>query len=231
MSAELTLLQSPAAVQAALDEFHRLGRTAFLARYGFGKSRDYLVRNPVTGELCDSKAIVGAAFGHQYPKQGPLNPDEFSGGEATVVPKLQGLGFEVVRIGEDWSPEEVHATVASYFEMLALEARQAKYNKTTSAVVHEVPGRIQRAHVDCVLEHMLHRFAHALRRLQIAALLDAVQAPDHLGRHDGFHGQRTDPREDVQLQVAHHLLGVAGRPFAVLLRLGMPGAGRPFKGV
>lgn len=130
MAAELSRLQSPAAVQAALDEFVRLGRTAFLKHYGFGKSRDYLVCDPRTGAQCDSKAIVGAAFGHQFPEEGALTPSDFSGGEATVVPKLQSLGFTVVRIGEDWSPEEVQATVASYFEMLRLEALQTHYKKT-----------------------------------------------------------------------------------------------------
>lgn len=130
MASDLSRLQSPAAVQGALDEFSRLGRTAFLARYGFGKSRDFMVRNSVNGELCDSKAIVGAAFGIQYPDIGPLKPADFSGGEATVVPKLQSLGFEVVRIGEDWSQQEVDATVAAYFEMLLLEARQEKFNKS-----------------------------------------------------------------------------------------------------
>jgi hypothetical protein len=117
-------------VQNALDEFSKLGRLAFLGRYGFGKSRDFLVRNPANGELCDSKAIVGAAFGFQYPGEGPLKPADFSGGEATVAPKLQSLGFEVLRIGEDWSQQEVDATVAAYFEMLLLEAKQEKYNKS-----------------------------------------------------------------------------------------------------
>lgn len=130
MASELSRLQSPSAVQSALDEFSQLGRTAFLLRYGFGKSRDFMVRNPANGELCDSKAIVGAAFGFQHPAQGPLKPADFSGGEATVTPKLQSLGFEVVRIGEDWSQQEVDATVAAYFDMLLLEARQEKYSKT-----------------------------------------------------------------------------------------------------
>lgn len=130
MSSNLSRLQSPSAVQSALAEFSTLGRTAFLARYGFGKSRDFLVRNPANGELCDSKAIVGAAYGFQYPDEGPLKPADFSGGEATVAPKLQSLGFEVVRIGEDWSQEEVDATVAAYFEMLLLEAKQEKFNKS-----------------------------------------------------------------------------------------------------
>jgi Domain of unknown function (DUF3883) len=130
VASNLSRLQSPSAVQNALDEFLTLGRTAFLARYGFGKSRDFLVRNPTNGELCDSKAIVGAAFGFQFPGEGALKPADFSGGEATVAPKLQSLGFEVVRIGEDWSQQEVDATVAAYFEMLLLEAKQEKFSKS-----------------------------------------------------------------------------------------------------
>ncbi|MHC5351902.1 protein NO VEIN domain-containing protein [Metapseudomonas furukawaii] len=127
---QLSLLKSPAAVQAAMDEFSQLGRVAFLKRYGFGKSRDYLVRNPRTGELCDSKAIVGVAFGKQFPNQGVLGAEDFSGGEATVVPLLQSLGFELRRIGEDWSEDEVQSTVADYFEMLRLEADGLAYNKS-----------------------------------------------------------------------------------------------------
>ncbi len=50
----------------------QLGRTQFLARYGYGKSRDFLVRDPKTGTDCDSKAIAGVAFGKQFPDQGPL---------------------------------------------------------------------------------------------------------------------------------------------------------------
>jgi hypothetical protein len=113
-----------------LDEFAQLGRTAFLERYGFGKSRDYLVRNPRNGALCDSKAILGVAYGVEHPTEGPLRPSDFSGGEATVAPKLRSLGFEVVKVGEDWTEDEVEATVASYFEMLRLEALQEPYNKS-----------------------------------------------------------------------------------------------------
>lgn len=36
---QLSQLRSPAAVQAAIDEFVQLGRTKFLARYGFGNGR------------------------------------------------------------------------------------------------------------------------------------------------------------------------------------------------
>ena len=89
-----------------------------------------MVRNPSNGELCDSKAIIGAAYGFQFPNDGALKPEDFSGGEATVVPKLQRLGFEIVRIGEDWSQDEVDNTVAAYFEMLLMEAKQEKFNKS-----------------------------------------------------------------------------------------------------
>lgn len=123
-------LRSPAAVQAAIDEFVQLGRTRFLARYGFGKSRDFLVRDPKTGTDCDSKAISGVAYGKQFPSQGPLTADSFSGGEATVVPALTNLGFTIIRIGEDWSEAEVEATVRDYFEMLRAEAAGAAYNKS-----------------------------------------------------------------------------------------------------
>ena len=143
----LARLQSPSAVQAAMDEFEQLGRETFLERYGFGRARDYLVRNPRTGTLCDSKAIAGVAFGKQYPKEGALRPSDFAGGDATVAPKLQSLGFEMVRIGEDWSREEVGATVAAYFEMLELEARQDAYNKSerNSRLRQHLKGRSKAA--------------------------------------------------------------------------------------
>lgn len=129
MASELSRLRSPKAVQDALDEYARLGRLAFLERYGFGKSRDFWVRNPATGELADSKAIVSAAFGYEHPDEGPLKAADFSGGEATVVPKLKSLGFVTVKVGEDWTADEVKATVTAYFDMLRLEASQQPFNK------------------------------------------------------------------------------------------------------
>ncbi len=89
-----------------------------------------LVRDPKTGTDCDSKAIAGVAFGKQFPEQGPLTADSFSGGEATVVPALTRLGFRIIRIGEDWSEEEVLATVEDYFDMLRAEAAGEPYNKS-----------------------------------------------------------------------------------------------------
>lgn len=117
-------------VRAAIAEYDRVGRTYFLEKYGFGKSREYMLRDNVTGLLYDSKAIVGAAYGYAFPERGPLQASEFSGGGATVESLLAGLGFEVVRVGQDWSREEVEATVADYFEMLRLEATDQRYSKS-----------------------------------------------------------------------------------------------------
>ena len=76
----------------ALDEFDELGRTDFLAKYGFGEARRYFLRRD--GVDYDSKAIVGAAHTRRHGV--PLTAAEFSGGDATVKRLLEGLGFEVV---------------------------------------------------------------------------------------------------------------------------------------
>jgi 5-methylcytosine-specific restriction protein A len=94
-----TDMQSSAAVLQALDEFDRLGRARFLAKYRFGQARRYfLVRE---GRLYDSKAIVGAAHAREFPDAGPLTPADFSGGEATVKRKLEDFGFQVLVLEED----------------------------------------------------------------------------------------------------------------------------------
>jgi len=123
-------IHDPAHIRAAMEEYDRVGRTYFLEKYGFGKSREYMLRNTTTGNLYDSKAIVGAAYGYAFPGQKPLGAEEFSGGEATVERLLANLGYEVVRIGQDWSREEVNATVEDYFEMLRLEATSQSFNKS-----------------------------------------------------------------------------------------------------
>jgi hypothetical protein len=90
----LSLLTSPAAVEAALDEFDALGREAFLLKYGFGRARRYFVRR--NGQYYDSKAIAGAAVGFQYPEDGPLQHSDFSAGEHGAKARLEQLGFDVV---------------------------------------------------------------------------------------------------------------------------------------
>ena len=89
-----------------------------------------MLRDPATGRLYDSKAIVGAAYGYAFPDRAPLSAGDFTGGEATVEYLLRNLGFEVVRIGQDWNREEVEATVRDYFEMLRFEASGQVFNKS-----------------------------------------------------------------------------------------------------
>ena len=64
-------------------------------RYGFGPSREYEVLH--NGQRYDSKAVLGAAHGHQHGDPGPLRSDDFSGGAPTIR-KLEELGFNVVPV-------------------------------------------------------------------------------------------------------------------------------------
>ena len=94
-------------VERAMVEFDRLGRDSFLARYGFGQARGYyLIRG---GRSYDSKAVVGAAHGYDRPELGPLRPQDFPGGEATVARRLESLGFAVQRPPRNppWAEEEL----------------------------------------------------------------------------------------------------------------------------
>ena len=85
MTRSLSDLTSREAVLATLDEFFLIGRDQFLSRYGFKRSRNYLVVDPRSGLEADSKAIAGVALGKQYPDSGPLRSADFSGGDATVA--------------------------------------------------------------------------------------------------------------------------------------------------
>lgn len=126
---------------ASLAEFHQLGREAFLKRYGFKPARDYFVVDPLTGDHCDSKAIVGAAFRYLSGVATPLTAAEFSGGAVTVAARLQELGFVVIQHSlEDglaakpgrpmaWTPGELELVVADYLDMLVLDLNGQAFNK------------------------------------------------------------------------------------------------------
>lgn len=229
MPAELSRLQSPAAVQAAMDEFVRLGRSAFLARYGFAKSRDFMVRDANTGQLCDSKAIVGAAFGHQFPEEGPLKAADFSGGEATVVTRLQRLGFEVVRIGEDWSAAEVQATVTSYFEMLRLEAAQQTYKKTefNAQLRQQLRGRSKGAvelkfqNISAVLHGLELPFIAGYKPRANAQLLLRQAVQQFMLDHPDLVGQVVDAMEEVKApgEISFHASVVEPPPVETVLKV------------
>ncbi|HLA33035.1 MAG TPA: HNH endonuclease signature motif containing protein [Pseudomonas sp.] len=89
MSKLLNQLTSPESVLAAIRECDESGREEFLRRYGYKHSRNYLLHH--NGQVYDSKAIAGVAYGKQHGVA--LKASEFSGGEATVIPCLRRLGF------------------------------------------------------------------------------------------------------------------------------------------
>jgi 5-methylcytosine-specific restriction enzyme A len=81
------------AINEALDEFDRIGRDAFLKRYGMGAARGYYLLRK--GHRYDSKAIAAAAHGKLAGLK-PLRASEFSGGDKTVARHFRKLGFETV---------------------------------------------------------------------------------------------------------------------------------------
>lgn len=204
---QLSQLRSPVAVQAAIDEFVQLGRTKFLARYGFGKSRDFLVRDPKSGIDCDSKAIAGVAFGKQFPDQGPLSADSFSGGEATVVPALTSLGFTIIRIGEDWSESEVEATVCDYFEMLRAEAAGRPFSKSehNQALRRLLNGRskssveLKHQNISAILDSLGLPYINGYKPRGNSQLLLRKSVQAYVLKHQQLVGIIVDALEEVKL--------------------------------
>jgi hypothetical protein len=87
-------------VRQAAAEYDRLGQDEFLALYGFGRARAYLLI--VDGKSYDSKAILGVAFGLATGR--PMGPKEFSGGAQHAAAVLRALGFEVRNVRDGQSP-------------------------------------------------------------------------------------------------------------------------------
>src|SRR5205823_1869092 len=83
-----------ASVKDAINKFDRLGRAAFLKKYGFGRAREFYLAHE--GREYDSKAIAGAAHGFATSKA--LRASEFSGGEVAAAGRLRALGFTVLKI-------------------------------------------------------------------------------------------------------------------------------------
>ncbi len=91
-------------VLKAIAEYDELGQAAFLAKYGFGEARSYVV--VYEGREYDSKAIAGVA--HQWDQGRALRPDEFSGGKEHAVAWLKRAGFQVKAVkNPDWARDEI----------------------------------------------------------------------------------------------------------------------------
>ncbi|TFE57118.1 HNH endonuclease [Streptomyces sp. ICN441] len=88
----------------AIAEYDELGRDEFLAKYGFGEARSYVVVHQ--GREYDSKAIAGVA--HQWDLGRPLRPDEFSGGKEHAAAWLKRAGFQLKAVkNPDWVRDEI----------------------------------------------------------------------------------------------------------------------------
>lgn len=152
-------------VQVAIDEFRYLGRTSFLERYGLPKSREYMLRDSQRGDLFDVLAIWMAACKHQgLASADGVLPVSYEN-ETETAEHLATLGFEVVRIGQAWSDEEVALTVADYFQMLRLEAQGQRYNKSQH---NEVLRQQLRARSKASVE---------MKHQNISAILDLAGLP------------------------------------------------------
>jgi 5-methylcytosine-specific restriction protein A len=91
-------------VLAAVEEFDRLGRAAFLKSTGFGPAHAYYLQHD--GKLYDSKAVVG--YAHGVSTGVPLRRADFSGGDKTVAHRLEALGFTVLNLPlPDWTYDEI----------------------------------------------------------------------------------------------------------------------------
>jgi hypothetical protein len=82
------------AIRQAVKEWDEIGQEAFLKKYGFGRARQYFLL--INGKEYASKAIVGRAYGYQFPDQDPLRSSDFTGGRNTVQRLLESLGFTVM---------------------------------------------------------------------------------------------------------------------------------------
>jgi hypothetical protein len=78
------------AVFSAMQEYDDLGQDSFLAEYGFGRARKFVLVHE--GRAYDSKATLGAA--HRVATGQSLPAQSFSGGDSTVG-RLVALGFDV----------------------------------------------------------------------------------------------------------------------------------------
>lgn len=94
------------AVLRAMEEHARLGRDAFLARYGFVQSKRYEVIHE--GARYDPRAIVAVAHREQHGRV--LAPGEVKG--ATRV--LADLGFEIFDATPTWSEDEMVLALEVY---------------------------------------------------------------------------------------------------------------------
>ncbi|MFE2702289.1 HNH endonuclease [Streptomyces mirabilis] len=92
------------AVLKAIGEYEELGRSGFLAKYGFSEARSYVLLHE--GGEYDSKAVAGVA--HKWDHGRALLAEEFSGGKDHAAAWLKRAGFKVRSVkNPDWARDEI----------------------------------------------------------------------------------------------------------------------------
>lgn len=119
-----------APVLRALDEFDRVGREAFLEKYGFRASTHLFVKHE--GKRYDIKALAGATHGYADPDTGPLKNNAFSSGKP-LVDFFQRLGFEIESTSDRSMLEHATTLREALQEILSgyLDAKSSKIGKTS----------------------------------------------------------------------------------------------------
>lgn len=119
---------------------------------------------------------------------------------------LQSLGYEVIRIGEDWSEHEVHSTVTDYFEMLRLEADGLAYKKTdhNEALRKQLNGRskasveLKHQNISAVLAGLGLPFIAGYKPRGNSQLLLRKSVQEYITRHHALVGKIVDALEEVK---------------------------------
>lgn len=159
-------LTDRSAVDAAIDECDRIGRDAFLQKYGFGEASTYFL---ITEEgRYDSKAIFGVAFGNQHGT--PLGNDEFNGGKDAAAGRLSELGYTIEGLD----------SARTYFD--SLEAALDDYR-------HPVENRTRVR--EFAMEREFDRFYITPSRTYIAMIERGAERPS-AWVHVGFISYRKD---------------------------------------
>lgn len=127
MSASIPAGISPEAVRIAAS------RLDAGEQHPFGPATTY--EAVIDGKRYPPKALIGIAARHQLALS--LGPEDFHGGERTGEANwyLRRLGFDVVskepRVGEDWTDDEIWASIDVYFDMLLRRLRGEDFVRVT----------------------------------------------------------------------------------------------------
>jgi 5-methylcytosine-specific restriction protein A len=116
-----------------------------------------MLKDSETGKHYDSKAIVGAAYGFQFPEKGPLRGAQFSGGENTVERKLEQLGFEVVRDGVLPKVEQSDSIVDYSWTISSPNSATKIFDKSAFNQGSGIPVGVRSFFMDSELQPREHR--------------------------------------------------------------------------